>query len=159
MIYSNYMRNKIYRSKKEEIISDGNLIPYPYMYNNNKFTSKTVNGITYTDNGDKSITINGTATASANLAFSNEAYSNIDKTKKYVISLAGDEINKSAIRLLLQLFNNSTWIKNFQTPWSATIDFSTITDEFNMIVMMLVVDSGTKADNISVIPQLKLYEE
>ena len=37
-----------------------NLIPYPY-----KNTSKTQGGITFTDNGDGSITINGTATTNA----------------------------------------------------------------------------------------------
>lgn len=37
-----------------------NLIPYPYSE-----TTKTENGITFTDNGDGSITINGTATAQA----------------------------------------------------------------------------------------------
>ncbi len=37
-----------------------NLIPYPYAN-----TTKTVNGITFTDNGDGTITANGTATADA----------------------------------------------------------------------------------------------
>lgn len=37
-----------------------NLIPYPYAN-----TTKTVNGVTFTDNGDGSITVNGTATANA----------------------------------------------------------------------------------------------
>lgn len=37
-----------------------NLIPYPYIN-----TTKTINGITFTDNGDGSVTINGTATANA----------------------------------------------------------------------------------------------
>lgn len=43
-----------------------NLIPYPY-----SDTTKTVNGITYTDNGDGSITANGTATANAAFYFTN----------------------------------------------------------------------------------------
>ena len=38
-------------------IASKNLIPYPYTD-----TTKTVNGITFTDNGDGSITVNGTAT-------------------------------------------------------------------------------------------------
>ena len=37
-----------------------NLLPYPYIY-----TTKTINGVTFTDNGDGSITIDGTATANA----------------------------------------------------------------------------------------------
>lgn len=41
----------------EVSVSSKNLIPYPYAD-----TTKTVNGVTFTDNGDGSITVNGTAT-------------------------------------------------------------------------------------------------
>ena len=41
----------------EVSVSSKNLIPYPYVD-----TTKTVNGVTFTDNGDGSITVNGTAT-------------------------------------------------------------------------------------------------
>lgn len=45
----------------EKIVSTGrNLIPYPYAD-----TTKTVNGVTFTDNGDGSVTANGTATEDA----------------------------------------------------------------------------------------------
>ena len=46
-------------TQTQEILNVGgsNLIPYPYTD-----TTKTENGITFTDNGDRSITINGTAT-------------------------------------------------------------------------------------------------
>lgn len=43
-----------------------NLIPYPYYA-----TSGTGSGITWTDNGDGSITINGTSTSTANFMFTN----------------------------------------------------------------------------------------
>ena len=39
-------------------IGGSNLIPYPY-----KETTKTQNGLTFTDNGDRTITVNGVATA------------------------------------------------------------------------------------------------
>lgn len=41
-----------------------NLLKYPYYY-----TTVTSNGITYTDNGDGSVTVNGTATANADFYF------------------------------------------------------------------------------------------
>ena len=44
-----------------------NLIPYPYVE-----TTKTVNGVTFTDNGDGSITVNGTATASVTFVIRSE---------------------------------------------------------------------------------------
>lgn len=40
-----------------------NLIPYPYIE-----TTKTVNGVTFTDNGDGTITVNGTATADSDFS-------------------------------------------------------------------------------------------
>lgn len=45
--------------KSEQVVTTGkNLLPYPYVD-----TTKTENGITFTDNGDGTITVNGTATA------------------------------------------------------------------------------------------------
>ena len=47
--------------KSEQVVTTGkNLLPYPYVD-----TTKTENGITFTDNGDGTITVNGTATAGA----------------------------------------------------------------------------------------------
>ena len=54
----------------KEIVSTGrNLIPYPYAD-----TTKTVNGVTFTDNGDGSITVNGTATADTEFFFAQNKY-------------------------------------------------------------------------------------
>lgn len=50
--YVDVSEAKLYKTGK-------NLIPYPYEH-----TTRTQNGITFTDNGDGSITVNGTATAS-----------------------------------------------------------------------------------------------
>lgn len=62
-------------------IHSTNLITYPYAD-----TTKTVNGITFTDNKDGSITINGTATANVSFEFSSDLLSIMDKSKTYVFS-------------------------------------------------------------------------
>ncbi len=49
-----------------------NLIPYPYLYG-----TKTINGITFTDNGDGSVTANGTATADAIFVLTNSFTSQV----------------------------------------------------------------------------------
>ena len=89
MLYANYIRNKMHHLLKSifasgyplKIISKfkkkavnytihgkteigKNLIPYPYMY-----TTRTVNGVTYTDNGDGSVTVSGTATGYSDFFF------------------------------------------------------------------------------------------
>lgn len=61
----------------EKIVSTGkNLIPYPYTE-----TTKTVNGVTFTDNGDGTITVNGTATANTTFILSRAV--SADPGKKY----------------------------------------------------------------------------
>lgn len=51
----------------EIVVSGKNLLKYPY-YN----TTKTINGITFTDNGDGTITANGTATATVSYFLDSE---------------------------------------------------------------------------------------
>lgn len=89
MLYANYIRNKMHNVVKR-VFSSGyplkiiskfnkkavdytihgkteigkNLIPYPYMY-----TTKTENGVTWTDNGDGSVTVSGTATGYSDFIF------------------------------------------------------------------------------------------
>lgn len=54
----------------EMVVSGKNLLKYPYAD-----TTKTVNGITFTDNGDGTITVNGTATANTTFTlFNNYMY-------------------------------------------------------------------------------------
>lgn len=57
-----------------------NLIPYPY-----KETTKTVNGITFTDNGDGTITANGTATSDAIIVLYQNSVSLL-KVGRYILS-------------------------------------------------------------------------
>ena len=89
MLYANYIRNKMHHLVKSvfasgyplKIISKfkkkavgytihgkteigKNLIPYPYIN-----TTKTTNGVTYTDNGDGSVTVSGTATGYSDFFF------------------------------------------------------------------------------------------
>ena len=58
-----------------------NLIPYPYFD-----TTMTQNGITFTDNGDGTITVNGTATDTANFLCVNMGTPIPIKAGKYIIS-------------------------------------------------------------------------
>ncbi len=59
-------------------VATENLIPYPYTE-----TTKTENGVTFTDNGDGSITVNGTATAQTVFSIGNL---NIQNNSSYFLS-------------------------------------------------------------------------
>ena len=65
-------------------VSGKNLLSYPYYE-----TTKTLNGVTFTDNGDGSITVNGTATANVYFSLNgNEALSK----GKYVLGKSSDNV-------------------------------------------------------------------
>lgn len=78
-----------------------NLLPYPY-----SDTTKTIHGITFTDNGDGSITANGTATGVAYFRLAKGNNIVPDASKKYVVS--GGKNNY--LRLFLDVYNNLSLI-------------------------------------------------
>ncbi len=63
-----------------------NLIPYPY-----KETTKTMSGITYTDNGDGSVALNGTSESQSNFFFTNHSLC-LTEGVTYTFSVKGDFI-------------------------------------------------------------------
>ncbi len=84
-----------------------NLLPYPYVD-----TTKTVNGVTFTDNGDGSITINGTATADTNFILS------------YHVSFGSDVIN--AINKVSSNGTHTASHRLFYTPSNAYLPVSIV---------------------------------
>ena len=57
------------------LVQGANLLPYPYY-----MTTRTINGVAFTDNGDGSITANGTATADARFELLQHAYTTDELT-------------------------------------------------------------------------------
>lgn len=82
----NLVRNlKLYGNTEQNGTSGAQLLPYPYSQ-----TTITTNGITFTDNGDGSITVKGTATADAyfNLFANNETALPLN-VGTYILSVEG----------------------------------------------------------------------
>lgn len=110
-----------------------NLIPYPYAFSG----SVTKKGITFTDNGDGSVTVNGTATAAAYVYFVRDSNLSIS-AGQYTVSGNSGGVTVNARK------NNSAWIDNGQT--GAFNDG----DAFDMIG--LYVSSGVTINNVTVYP-------
>ena len=95
--------------------------------------TKTVNGITYTNNNDGSITINGTATA-----------------ESYIIIVARDKVtNGNTI-----LYGSEQNTSNYGVAWGTNLNsskFHTMTTNNNYTVK---VASGVTVDNVKIYPQL-----
>ena len=137
---------------KIPIVNSGkNLLSYPY-----NFTTRTENGLTFTDNGDGSITINGTATIQTGFMFRNQIIDAIDKAKAYVLS-GGEDGN---VVLRIDFYNGTTWknLVNTGNDGKAIIDFTKMNFDYTRVSVALVVKANTVCDNITIKPQLELGE-
>ena len=140
-----------YKYKIPIVNSGKNLLSYPYNY-----TTRTENGLTFTDNGDGSIKINGTATIQTGFMFRNQIIDIIDKTKAYVLSGVKD----SNVYLQIDFYNGTTWKKlvNTGNDGKTIIDFTKMNFDYTRVSVALVVKANTVCDNITIKPQLELGE-
>ena len=125
-------------------VSSKNLIPYPY-YD----TTKEVNGITFTDNGDGSITMNGTATANA--LFWLETHHN---DKNIHISkgafLSGTQNDAGSGRYGLTIITTE---ENYWADYGHGLSISAGTTIKGIYVMVF---AGYTVNNVTIYPQLEI---
>lgn len=136
------------------IVNSGkNLIPYPYYQ-----TTKTINGITFTNNGDRSITVNGTATNTTFCHLVPMKGTNALKLSaaKYYFS---DNCNSSSSprRFLIQAKKrvNSGWT-NLLSMEGGNGVFDITKLECDCIWVVLAISAGDAFDNVTFKPQLEL---
>lgn len=121
-----------------------NLIPYPYYH-----TTRTVTGITFTDNGDGSITINGTNTGSATAEFVCVAES------QYVTAPDGAYILNGCTGGSAQ-----TYLVQFNSTGAATVNnYSgdnnvSLSTPTNLRISVKVI-AGATVNNVTVWPMLR----
>lgn len=126
----------IYRSR--------NLISYPYVA-----TTKTVNGVTFTDNGDGTITANGTATANAYFGLYNNLFS--IPNGDYVLSGCPTGGSVSTYFLAATNAEGAAYTKFIQDVGSGKT-FSSDNEKWAITVRII---SGTTVDNLVFKPQLE----
>ena len=126
-----------------------NLIPYPYME-----MTKTVNGITFTDNGDGSITVNGTATANAIYFVRTNSNFTVEKGI-YTLSGCPTGGNKSSYSLGIDVYNDKTWLKNF-FDYGEGVFVDLTSSVFTGLPVYIRVVTGTTVNNLVFKPQLEL---
>lgn len=123
--------------KVTEVKSIGvNMIPYPF-----DFSSITVNGVTFKANSDGSIGISGTATANAQ-----QTIKRLTKIPKGTYYLSG---SKDPVRVYVQFWNGTTWVKEIWVTGSFTVDYS----NYDSIDVVVYVPSGTTV-NTTVYPMI-----
>ena len=133
-------------------VSGKNLIRYPYRDN-----TKTVSGVTFTDNGDGSITVNGTATNLAMFSLVSFTSDEIINYKKYIIAT---NQSKSLMNcyILWQYIKNNNYIGEGGTG-AETIKILDLTaKDYDRIDFFIAVLKDTACENITLKPQLEFGE-
>ena len=131
-------------SKVKEIVSHGaNLFPYPY-----RITTLTSDGITLTDNGDGSVTLNGTPTK----GFVTILSASIKvKDGTYTIGKISDAAIKSGV--YAQLFYKAS--DGSYKTWNISNQPVTLTMSKDITYsFQLAVDAGVTVSNVTVYPML-----
>lgn len=128
-------------------VSGKNLMKYPY-YN----TTQTQNGVTFTDNGDGSITVNGTATATAYFSLSsNKAL----PTGKYVLGKSMDNI-----LLYVDKYLDNAFYQRLATSTETIKEliFNVSEEDAQKYTYKsgIQINKGNTEDNVTIYPQLEL---
>ncbi len=132
------------------IVTGSNLLPYPYAE-----TTKTINGITFTDNGDGSITINGTATGQAWFKFC-ESF-NSSSGSSYDVAFL-DENNQI---VSFHNYNTTLAVNTSEQSYATTDGYMTgLPFEPNEIIssIMIVIATEDSFDNLTLYPIITFYD-
>lgn len=122
-----------------------NLIPYPYTN-----TTKTLNGVTFTDNGDGSITANGTATKEATFILASNT-NGIVGNGTYFLS-GCPKRNNASDRYSIQVLMDNKWApENYDIGNGKKLIVSS-----PLTVIVISISAGTTINNIVFKPQLEL---
>ena len=126
-----------------------NLIPYPYAR-----TTQTISGVTLTDNGDGSITVNGTATANVWYPISTHSASTIYATKgTYYLSGCPSGGSGNTYWLQCDVYNGTTQRAGFYDVGKGkTQDLSAY--DITTLSINIHVNSGTTVNNLTFRPLL-----
>lgn len=128
-----------------------NNIVYPHSN-----TTKTTNGITFTDNKDGSVTINGTATATAWYDFSsNKTSVALDETYTSmhgVYTLSGGANN---VNLFIRFDTESTNGTQFNAFDGVATTFTVPESGWDRVALQMYIPSGRTFNNVTVRPMLE----
>lgn len=132
-----------YPSEVETVGKPYNYLPYPYYH-----TTQTTNGVTITDNGDGTLTLNGTATANVTFGIMGN-YSAQNQKPINGTYLSGGYSNNITVRALNHE-GSSYVILGISTGTPVKLDLSTYKKGY----IELFVASGTVCNNIVIKPML-----
>ena len=126
-------------------VTGSNVLPYPYSK-----STITDNGITFTDNGDGSITINGTATAGANYIL--DSYSDLTGDLYLNCTYSGNISNvSSAANVFRGVYTALDGTKHYFYNGHTNVPTS-----ISRLTIFLFIGKGEVADNFTIKPWINL---
>lgn len=130
-----------------------NILPYPF-YD----TTATVNGITFTDNGDGSVTINGTSTGKAIFyLYCNNGKESIFNLNKNLMISGAHKNSYSDYGYLIEI--NCTNVNDGSDTWLGDSgDGWLLTTEWVLKNLYILVKEGATFENVTVRPQVEIGE-
>ena len=136
--------------------SGKNLISYPY-----SMATKTANGITFTDNGDGTVTANGTATAAAVFVckYYNAKTPIVPDKKIYFLSGCPEGGRTSAsvwnYRINAMTYKEDSYVGGYSDFGDGkTVDLRNV--DFDTLQVQILINNGASVDNLVFKPQLEL---
>lgn len=130
-------------------LSSKNLIPYPY-----KNTTQAVNGVAFTDNGDGSITLNGTSTAQINW-YLTETNAIVLSTGVYYVSLNPTQEGITALQMTIAVGGPSATV-NGKALWLQTLGNAlTVSKEGTIGDCLIIIQPGVALENCVIRPQIE----
>ena len=129
-----------------------NLLPYPYDY-----TTMTKLGVTFTDNGDGTITVDGTATAYSDFALQSRVDTQTPYTLpdgEYIISGCPEGGSSSTYRLLVGITGSGGAWQTIAADAGQGATFAYNSSMGNLGVVIGVYSGGT-ADNVTFKPMIR----
>lgn len=130
-------------------VSGKNLIPYPYWNG-----TKTVGGVSFTDNGDGGVTMSGTSTGGCNFYFTDYNFK-LEKGKTYTFSVSGDFTGSGDINFWI--YSNAQQKGVWLGAASAESYTFTTEHEYTEAAIYILVNKGTSVSGV-VYPMLEYGE-
>ena len=141
--------------KLNGIMGAKNLLPYPYYE-----TTKTSNGITFTDNGDGTIKVNGTSTGSTNFSLSPETYSNSIILPVGTYILTGCPSTGSGSTYRLRVVSNTNGTRDMVgADTGQGFIFSVTNSTVRYEIKLDVTSSGVSVNNLVFKPMIRRVED
>ena len=140
------------------VLGAKNLVPYPYHTN-----SETINGITWTVNGDGSVTANGTATALSIFdAINTEFYGNFSLDEgNYILSddLTASDYNNAYVAITLQYSDGTVEYNHANTSIGKNEFSMPAKSQIKNFYLGLVIRSGATVSNLIFKPMIRLASD